>query len=160
DKLANPGSFSLQRDNKSFSPTPNSIKASASRPSSETCKSSRRRRRGTRTDRGGKEAMNFPKLLVSATSEADGRGGVLFVDLQQEVFRVVLPYRVAGMAVTRDAVTFAHIDQDKTLTRVEVFDSKGLAWSRRVPNCVDTHSLRLTSDHIVLCSTGTNQVIF
>jgi hypothetical protein len=104
--------------------------------------------------------MNFPKLLVSATSEADGRGVVLFVDVQEERFRVILPYRIAGVAVTRDTVTFAHIDQDKTLTRVEVFDSKGLVWARPVPNCVDTHSLRLTRNHIVLCSTGTNQVIF
>jgi hypothetical protein len=104
--------------------------------------------------------MPSPRLLVTATITADHVGRLVEVDADTGTCEVVLPYRCGGIWSSPDEVYLAHIDPHKNYTRLEVFDRGGLAWARRIPDCIDTHCVAVTDDEIVLTSTGTNQVIF
>jgi uncharacterized protein (TIGR03032 family) len=101
--------------------------------------------------------MDFPPLLVSAMTPSRKEGAILSLDLNQATYTALLPYPGA-LAATRDHLYIARNLGERT--RLEKYDRAGLVWMRRVAECLDTHSLALFDDQIVLCSTGTNQVIF
>jgi uncharacterized protein (TIGR03032 family) len=101
--------------------------------------------------------MDFLPLLVSAMTPSRKEGATLSLDLNRGIYTVLLPYPGA-LAATRDHLYIARNLGERT--RLEKYDRGGLVWMRRVADCLDTHSVALIDDHIALCSTGTNQVIF
>jgi hypothetical protein len=96
--------------------------------------------------------MNLPPVLVSTS------GVILLVDLNQDTYRVLLPFP-GCMDARGDRLAIARGINEQT--RVDLHDRNGLVWSRRLPRCFDPHSaLLLESGEIAICSTGTNEVIF
>ena len=101
--------------------------------------------------------MALPRLLVTAYHRTLDLSALLLVDLEEGIFEVLRPYP-GPIYATPEALYLARFLGVKT--RLEKYDRDGLCWMKRVPDCVDTHSIVQVGDELAISSTGTNEVIF
>ncbi len=101
--------------------------------------------------------MSYSQVIVSTIGAEAKDSALLLVDLKRDTYRTLLPY-YGPIHVTPDALYVVHSRQHRAV--LEKFDRDGLAWSRRLNDCLDTHSVVEVNGRLAVCSTGTNEVLW
>jgi len=101
--------------------------------------------------------MPHPRLLVTTLHSDLSEAALVLLDLHDDTYRIVRS-GYGPIHATSDAFWIVHSHQHRAV--LEKYDRHGLAWARRLTDCLDVHGMAEVGDRLAVCSTGTNEVIW